>query len=224
MLLRRHACWRRCCDMSQTEKAVLYIGPHCPYCDSMISVLASLLKEGRICALEIYNIENIESNSVKEKIKTVPWLDLGEIHLAGMQKRSELIDWLEHLRKGSAQTEYLAYQLQQGALQEALYMVQDAQTLRSLIRLLNRVELDMKLQLGISAIFEHLQGSEILTDCIEDLAKTLEQAEPNRKIDVLYYLSLSQDSAARQYVDEYRNHSNKEVAAAAIEALQDLGS
>ncbi|MDZ7585953.1 MAG: thioredoxin family protein, partial [Thiobacillus sp.] len=73
--------------------ALLLISTHCPHCPAMLAALADLVKQGTIGRLEAVNLEQRPEVGQALGVRSVPWLRIGRIELAGVHGKAELAGW-----------------------------------------------------------------------------------------------------------------------------------
>lgn len=205
-------------------QATLVVTSSCPHCASMLTLLSKMLKNGDIATLKLINADRAKSLALQLGVRSVPWLALDYVRLTGGLSEAELHRWVGKIQTGEAMTEYLLSALGSGRLDEVTELVQgNRRYLLGIIELLKLPTLEFKVKLGVSAVVEQIQGSDILQSCIGELGELLKSAEDSVRVDVLYFLSLSASQDAVVYVRPFVDNPNPVVREAALEALQTLG-
>ena len=212
--------------MEKSNAVLLVIGPACPHCAAMIETLSELVKTGEISRLEIINAAKEQEWAQTMGIRSVPWVKLDDnIQLLGVHSAEDIRQWLEKIRSGTALKEYVHNSLKSGQLEFIVSLVRDHESkFKVLLELLSDPLLDMKSKLGIAAIMETIQGSDVIKASVPGLAALLDSDDVNTQIDCLYYLSLSGSVQAVPYVRKYLHHSHPALAEAAREALDELSN
>jgi HEAT repeat protein len=95
----------------------------------------------------------------------------------------------------------------------------NADNLRALLLLAAASELSMKVQLGISAVFEELHGSERLHEVVDDIGVLAENGDAKVRADAAHFLSLTQSELSIPYLQKLAKDENAEVREIAEEAL-----
>jgi len=203
--------------------ALLLLAPGCAHCTLVLAGLSELLKRGVIGRLEAVNIDAHPEVAQQYGARSVPWLRLGEFELSGARTAAELERWAQ--RSGSVQgrADYLAELLKGGMLSQAnaVVDVNDAY-IEALLLLLADTNTDMHVQVGIGAIFEHLQGGALLRRHVDALGALTLHADARIRADACHYLGLSGDSSAMRFVEPLLNDVDEHVRDIAGETMQVL--
>jgi hypothetical protein len=206
-------------------QALLLIGPACPHCAALLEVLGKFVKNGAIAQLTVVNVAAMPEPARQLGVRTVPWLRLGEFELEGAHTEGEISQWLQRLNSVEGKSVYLNDLLLAGKLDKAIDLVRsDLGALQSLLLLIADNELDMKVQLGVSAVFEDLQGSDILLEIVDDLGVLSESGHSRVRADVAYFLALTKTGKAIPYLRRLSRDENSDVREIAAEALAELTS
>ena len=64
--------------------AQLLLSTHCPHCPAVLAALADLVKQGAIGRLEAVNLEQHPEVGQALGVRSVPWIRVGRIELAGL--------------------------------------------------------------------------------------------------------------------------------------------
>lgn len=204
-------------------KTLLLIGPGCPHCASLLEVLSKLVKQGEIAQLEIINVAQSPEVAQEFGVRSVPWLRIGEFEFDGARTEGEIHNWLKAIRSENSVGVYFQYLLTEGKLQKVIDMVKTTPGyLQALITLAKDSEQGMKVQLGVSAVFEDLEGSEILQSAVEDFGDFITNADSKIRADGAHFLSLTHSQNARPYLELLSNDESADVKEIAQEALDAL--
>jgi hypothetical protein len=204
-------------------QALLLIGPGCPHCAALLEVLNKLVKNGTIARLTIVNVAASPEQARELGVRTVPWLQLGDFELEGAHTEGEIKQWLQRLNSVEGRSVYFNELLQSGKLEKVIEMVRDnADNLRVLLSLTTAAELAMKVQLGVSAVFEDLQGSKVLQQIVADLGALIDSNNARVRADAAHFLSLTQSEQAIPYLKRLSVDENKDVREIAEEALSEI--
>jgi len=205
--------------------AVLLIGSTCPHCSGLLQVLSKLVKSGEIGALEIINVASLPERAAEYGVRSVPWLRLGPFELDGAQTEGDIRHWLGAINSEQGMTEYLAGLLTDGKLGKVIHLVHaNPLFLHHLLTLVVNPETDMKVQLGIAAVFEDLQGASILNAIVGSLGRLTEHASAKVRADAAHFLSLATSQAAIPYLKALENDENSDVREIVVDALDALVS
>ena len=119
---------------------------------------------------------------------------------------------------------YLLQCLETGKLESAERVLQrHPELIHSLMKYLPDMEQSINVRLGIGALFEALQGTELLRTVITDLGQLVEHELPQVRADACYYLGLCHDSGTRPYLEQALQDSNQDVREIAEESLAETG-
>jgi thioredoxin-like negative regulator of GroEL len=206
-------------DSSAPVHALLLIGPGCPHCAALLDILGKLVKQGDIGQLDIVNVAQMPQVARKHSVRSVPWLRLGEFELEGAQSEGDIKHWLEQARSSKGMGVYLRHLLSGGKLQKVTNLVQARpQYLSYLVPLVADPEQDFKVQLGISALFEELEGSEVLHGAVEELGKLTRNENAKVRADAAHLLSFTHSAEAKAHLQALLNDDNADVREIARDA------
>jgi thioredoxin-like negative regulator of GroEL len=208
---------------SKAPDAVMLMGSTCPYCPTVLKALQSLLDSGHIETLETYNIEEHPDLARQYGVRSVPWVRIGEFELEGLRSEKELREWAEKAAGGSGLSDWLLEQLGSGRIDTTLDRVQsDANGMSALLDLFEDPDTELNIRIGISAIMEELQGSELLKANIETLGKLTQHEEARVRGDACHYLSLSHDPSVRHWIEPLLDDPDSDVREVAQDSLEIL--
>ena len=208
---------------SNSVSAVLLISPTCPHCASLLEILSKLVKVGDIGSLEIVNIATLPERASAYGVRSVPWLRLGPFELEGARTEGDIRHWLGKIDSEEGMAEYMADLLANGNLEKVINVVKEnPELLRHLISVTGNPETELKVQLGIGAVFEELEGSSILENFVVSLGKLTKHASPKVRADAAHYLSYTASQAALPYLEVLKNDENSDVREIAVEAIDKL--
>jgi hypothetical protein len=181
-----------------------------------------MVKSGAIAQLTVVNVAQLPEQARQLGVRTVPWLRLGEFELEGAHSEGEIQQWLERLGSIQGKSVYLNDLLLSGKLEKVIKMARNnTDNLRALLILAADSELSMKVQLGISAVFEELQGSDNLQDIVDDIGSLAENSRAKVRADAAHFLSLTHSERTLPYLRKLAQDENSEVKEIAEEALAD---
>ena len=203
--------------------AVLLISPSCPHCAAQLEILSKLVKVGDIGSLEIVNIASLPERASAYGVRSVPWLRLGPFELEGARTEGDIRHWLGKINSVEGMAEYMADLLANGNLNKVIHLVNETpELLHHLVSLLGNSETELKVQLGIAAVFEDLAGSSILENIVLSLAELTKHSSSKVRADAAHYLSFTGDPTVIPYLEALRNDENRDVREIAVEAIDDL--
>jgi len=206
-------------------QALLLIGPGCPHCSALLDILSKYVKKGFIARLTVVNVAAQPDEARELGVRSVPWLRLGEFELEGAHSEGEIRQWLLRLGSVKGRGAYFKDLLLAGKLGKVIDKGRhDADNLRALLALAADDELDMKVQLGISAVFEDLQGRKIMQEVVDDIGALSEHSNARVRSDAVHFLALTQSEKAIPYLRRLSRDENAAVREIAAEALAEITS
>ncbi len=209
--------------MSQAPSALLLIATGCQHCPSMLQSLSELIKEGKIARLEIINIVEDPEQAQLLNVRSVPWLKLGEYELTGLKSKTEIQQWIDKSPDSSDMSAYFEELMTSGEISKVQQLVEDnPQHIKVLIDIMANEESSLSARIGVGAIIEHFEGSEILINNIETLGAHCQNQLAQIRNDACYYLGLSHHHDARKFLHPLLNDTDNEVRETAQEALNEI--
>lgn len=206
--------------------AVMLMGTTCPYCPTVLKALQSLLDSGHIDTLETYNIEEHPDIARQYGVRSVPWVRIGEFELEGLRSEKELREWAEKAASGGGLSDWLLEQLGSGRIDATLDRVlSEPKGMSALLALFEDPDTELNIRIGISAVMEDLEGSELLKAHTEALGALTLHKEARVRGDACHYLALSHDPSARKWIEpllEDPDADVREVAQDSLATLADL--
>lgn len=201
--------------------AIMLMGSTCPYCPSVLKALQALLDAGHLGSLAAYNIEENPQLAQQYGVRSVPWVKIGDFELEGLRSEKELHQWADKAATGGGLGDWLLEQLGSGKIDAALDRVKsDAAGMGALLDLFADPDTELNIRIGISAIMEALQGSELLKTTIKPLGALTRHPEARIRGDACYYLSLSDDPAARAWIVPLLEDADADVRELARDSLE----
>ena len=199
---------------------LLLTAPGCVHCAALKKILEKLLKEQLIAKLEIINVAAKPEIAEYYRVKSVPWLQVNSLQFQGGMTEKELRELIARINSQQSNTYLLKHLLQTGELNQVLERIENTPVLiLDLLPLVAEPELDMKVRLGISAVFEEFQGREILKNIVQPLAELTRNESAQIRADVAHYLALTESTAALPYLQRLAQDPDNEVKEIADEAL-----
>ena len=200
--------------------AHLLTTPGCAHCVALKKILEKLLTEGKIGPLDITDVSDHPEIAGKYGVKSVPWLQLGSFQFQGRLTEKELRQWVDNCHSPDGNTRYMKHLLEHGELNQVIGRVrEDPRQLVDLLSLVTDEEQDFKVRLGVSAVFEEFQGSDILQATLNELADLARHEKPQVRADAAHFLALSHSAAALPYLQRLAKDQDREVREIAEEAL-----
>jgi thioredoxin-like negative regulator of GroEL len=208
--------------MSQHSfKAVLLTAPGCVHCAALKKILEKFLTEGLLGQLDVIDASSQPEFVKQYSIKSVPWLKLDVFEFSGAQREVELRKWIARLNTPQGITAYLKHLLATGELDLVIRLIKDNPAfINNLLALASDEDKEIKIQLGVSAVFEELEGSPLVRDIVDRLGELAEHRNPKIRADIAHFLSLSHHEKALGFLRKLAIDPDREVREIASDALR----
>jgi glutaredoxin len=205
--------------------ALLLLSTHCPHCPAVLATLADLLKQGTIGRLEAVNLEQHPEVGQVLGVRSVPWLRLGRIELAGVHSKAELAEWAAKADSEAGMADYFHMLLKEGQLPRVQTMI-DAEPalLAAVLPIVGNVDASLNVRLGAGVLFEALAGTRTLAALIPQLGELSQHADARVRADTCHYLGLTGDTAAKPWLETRLTDEDADVREIAAESLENLPS
>jgi hypothetical protein len=208
---------------ARVPDALLLITTGCPHCPAVLAGLSELVKRGAIGKLEVVNLNARPDVAQALNVRSAPWLRLGEFEFEGLHSPAELQHWAERATQPEGMGDYLTALLKGGQLAKTVgYLKRHPQHLATLARLLGSGDLDLTVRIGISAVFEELEGHANLRAALDTLAAFTGHADAAIRADSCHLLALTHDPRATALIEPLLGDAVAPVREAAAEALATL--
>ncbi len=203
--------------------ALLLISTHCPHCPAMLTALADLVKQGTIGRLEAVNLEQHPEVGQALGVRSVPWLRLGRIELAGMHGKAELAEWAAKADSEAGLADWFHMLLKEGQLPKAqALIVADPALLAAVLPIVGNVEASLNVRLGAGVLLENFAGSDSLRALLPRLGELSRHADARVRADACHYLGLTRDTAAHVWLEARLTDEDADVREIATESLQNI--
>ncbi|MDP1925805.1 MAG: thioredoxin family protein [Thiobacillus sp.] len=201
--------------------ALLLISTHCPHCPAMLAALTDLLKQGVIGRLEAVNLEQRPEAGQALGVRSVPWLRIGRIELAGVHSKSELAEWAAKADSEAGLADWFHQLLKEGQLPKAQAMIEaDPDLLAAVLPIVGNIEASLNVRLGAGVLLEEFAGSDTLRALLPRLGELSQHADARVRADACHYLGLTQDLAAKHWLDARLKDEDADVREIAAESMQ----
>ena len=198
----------------------MLLGTHCPYCPTVLKGLEELVKSGVIGKLVAVNIEQHPEVARELKVRSVPWVRIGAFELEGLRSEKELRSWAEAAATESGFEIYLDELLSTGKIDQAIKLTtENTGAIKALLALFSSPETQLNTRIGISAIMEHLAGSDLLQGMVDTLGELSRRDETRIRGDAAHYLGLTGSKKAIGYLKRLIEDADPDVRAVAAESL-----
>ena len=200
--------------------ALLLMTSSCPHCPTVLQSLSALLKAGKIARLEATNLTLRPEVAATYGVRSVPWVRIGPFELEGLRSQGELRHWAEISGTIEGMAEYFNELLKNGASNKVLSLLAaDATHFDALLHLLARADTELHVRLGIGAVMEDLQGSDLLQGRVAGLAALTRHPDARIRSDACHYLSLTRSRDALPAVRALLDDADAQVRDTARDSL-----
>jgi hypothetical protein len=177
--------------------ALLWIMPGCAFCPGVHKALETLVAEGAIGRLEVVDIPAQPERAAAAGIRSAPWTRIGPFELEGNRTLGELRGWAERAAAHSGFDRYYRDLLESRRLAQALAALrQHPDTLHDLLKLLADPETPLPVRIGVGAVLEELEGSELLKSGLSELVRLCRSEDAALRADACHYLGLTHSPEA----------------------------
>jgi hypothetical protein len=205
--------------------ALLLISTHCPHCPAVLAALADLVKQGTIGRLEAVNLEQLPEVGQALGVRSVPWLRIGRIELAGQHGKAELAEWAAKADSEAGLADWFHLLLKEGQLPRAQAAIEaDPGLLAAVLPIVGNVEASLNVRLGAGVLLESFAGSDTLRALLPRLGELSQHADARVRADACHYLGLTADAAAKPWLDARASDDDADVREIAAESLQALSA
>ena len=203
--------------------ALLLISSHCPHCPAMLAALADLLKQGTIGRLEAVNLEQHPEVGQALGVRSVPWVRIGRIELAGAHSKAELAEWAGKAGSEAGLADWFHMLLKEGHLPRAQAAIEaDPALLAAVLPIVGNVEASLNVRLGAGVLLENFAGTDTLRALLPRLGELSQHEDARIRADACHYLGLTGDAAARSWLDARLTDGDADVREIATESLQNI--
>jgi hypothetical protein len=205
--------------------ALLLISTHCPHCPAVLSALADLLKQGTLGRLEAVNLEQRPEVGQTLGVRSVPWLRIGRIELAGVHSKAELAEWAAKADSEAGMADWFHLLLKEGQLPKVQALIEaDPTLLAAVLPIVGNVEASLNVRLGAGVLLEIFAGSAPLRALLPRLGELSQHDDARVRADACHYLGLTGDAAARPWLDARLADADADVREIAAESLQAISA
>jgi hypothetical protein len=158
-------------------------------------------------------------------VRTVPCMRIGPFELEGLRSPAELKQWVERAGTPEGLAEYFHELLKEGALPKVnAQAARDPAALDALMRLLGDPDTELTVRIGISAVFEGLEGNPVLRRATEALIALSTHRDAHIRGDAAHLLSLTHDPAVQPHLQRLLADEVADVREIAREGLERLSA
>ena len=200
--------------------ALLLISTHCPHCPTVLAALADMVKQGQVGKLEVVNLEAHPEVAQALGVRSVPWLKLGLIELAGLRSPAELRDWAAKVNTEVGITDYFHQLLKEGRMARVLAILHaEPIYLVSVLPIVGNVDASLNVRLGAGVLLEEFAHSAALQTLVPRLGELSAHVDARVRADASHYLGLSGTAAARVWLEARLQDDDPDVREIAAESL-----
>ena len=205
--------------------ALLLISTHCPHCPAMLAALADLVKQGAVGRLEAVNLEQHPEVGQALGVRSVPWLRLGRIELAGVHGKAELAEWATKADSEAGMADWFHLLLKEGQLPRAQALIEsDPALLAAVLPIVGNVEASLNVRLGAGVLLENFTGSDTLRALLPRLGELSQHPDARVRADACHYLGLTADAGAKPWLEARANDEDADVREIVAESLEALST
>lgn len=203
--------------------ALLLLSTHCPHCPAVLAALADLVKQGTLGRLEVVNLEQRPEIGQTLGVRSVPWIRIGRIELAGQHGKAELAEWAAKADSEEGLADWFHLLLKEGQLPRAQAAIEaDPTLLTAVLPIVGNVDASLNVRLGAGVLLETFAGTGTLRALLPRLGELSQHADARVRADACHYLGLTADAAAKPWLEARVNDEDADVREIAAESLQTL--
>ncbi|MDH5517069.1 MAG: thioredoxin family protein [Gammaproteobacteria bacterium] len=202
---------------------VMLLASGCSHCPAVLNQLCELLKSGEISQLTAINISQQPEAAQQYKIRSVPWLKIGDIELLGNHSKDELLRAIKQAGSSDGLIEYYDELLNNGQLNDAIELLKkQPDKLALLLEMLQHKEIKISVQIGIGAIMEEFAETDALLRLIPELIQLTKHELARVRNDACFYLSLTMHPSVIAAIQALLNDPDAEVQETAQECIENF--
>ncbi len=203
--------------------ALLLLAPGCPHCPTVLQGLGELVKQGLLGRLEVVNIAAHPERAEQLQVRSVPWVKLGPFELEGLRSPAELRSWAQRADSMTGLAKYYEELFKTGKLDKVSELIRkNSDSLEALFMLASDKDTELTVRIGISAILEELEGSDLLNEHFDSLLALSENEDPRVRSDACHFLGLTRNPKAVTHLESLAKDRERAVADVAKDALEEL--
>lgn len=203
--------------------ALLLISTACPHCPTVLAALSDLVKQGVVGKLEVVNLEAHPEVAQTLAVRSVPWVKIGVIELAGLRSKAELTEWASKAGTEAGMADYFHLLLKEGQMARVLALLHaDSRQLAAVLPIVGNVDASLNVRLGAGVLLEEFAQSEALLALLPRLGELSTHPDARIRADASHYLGLTGAAAARTWLEARLNDDDADVREIAAESLAAL--
>lgn len=202
----------------------LYVMKGCSVCPTMERLFQHLQDEGHVGELMVYDLAEHPELAERHGIRSVPFYRINGIGFNGLRDQRELLNLLGS-REIDSMAQWITDQLREGRLDEVEQAVlQKVVAREALVQLLESVDTELVVRIGLSAVIEALADQRIFDPYEQRFIELANHAEERIAIDALYYLQLISTPATLARLSQLAESGSGELSDQARELLDEAAS
>ena len=203
--------------------ALLLISTACPHCPTALAALSDLVKQGIVGRLEVVNVEAHPEVAQSFAVRSVPWVKLGVIELAGLRSKTELTDWAQKADTEAGLADYFHLLLKEGQMARVMALLHaDPSYLTAVLPIIGNVDASLNVRLGAGVLLEEFAQSDALRALLPRLGELSKHADARVRADASHYLGMTGTAAARVWLEARLGDEDGDVREIAAESLAAL--
>lgn len=200
--------------------ALLLISTTCPHCPTALAALSDLVKRGLVGKLEVVNLEAHPEVAQTLGVRSVPWIKIGVIELAGLRSPAELTEWASKAGTEAGMADYFHLLLKEGQMARVLALLHaDSRRLAAVLPIVGNVDASLNVRLGAGVLLEEFAQSDALRALLPRLGELSTHADARIRADASHYLGLSGAASARNWLEARLDDDDADVREIAAESL-----
>lgn len=200
--------------------ALLLISTTCPHCPTALAALSDLVKQGVVGKLEVVNLEAHPEVAQTLGVRSVPWVKIGVIELAGLRSQAELTEWATKAGTEAGMADYFHLLLKEGQMARVLALLHaDPRQLAAVLPIVGNVDASLNVRLGAGVLLEEFAQSDALRALLPGLGELSTHADARIRADASHYLGLSGAASARGWLEARLADDDADVREIAAESL-----
>jgi len=210
-----------------SAKATMLLSSSCPHCPSVLDSLSKMVKAGDIASLEVINLEQTPDAMDIFKVRSVPWVKIGNHELTGNQTLEALkqrADWAKN--ESNKSTQLIAefdHLLSDGQVNNVIDTIKrDKSAMAAVMSLLSDSGTVLSTRIGIGVIFEEFSGTDLVKSLVADLGDLTSNTDSRIRADAYHYLGLTQDKSAVSFLEAGKNDKDIEIQEIARDSLEEI--
>lgn len=201
--------------------ALMLLSSHCAHCPSVLAALSELIKQGEIGELKVINLEQYPEAMAQYKVRSVPWVKIGEYELSGAQPLEAFQQRAQWASRDSSLEGQFDTLLSTGKAEQVIAAIRDDnEKFSAILNLLGDPATVLSTRIGIGVVFEEFSGTPLLNDAIPVLQKLTHSEDARIRADAYHYLGLTHNPEVIPLLQQGATDPAEEVAEIAQDALK----